>query len=89
MNTDVEALDLRRKELSLHHAAWLEQPMTKTSMKVLEAHEKTVTEMIASSSMNKDLSDAYVRQLTVQLQTIKAIRKLLYDTETFVTRHGN
>lgn len=86
MSVDTEVLEQRRKELSLHHAAWLEQPMTKTSMKVLENHEKTVTEMIASSSMNKDLSDAYVRQLTVQLQTIKAVRKLLFTTETFITR---
>ena len=59
--------------VSVNHAQWLQDPITKTAHHILTKHEERIATAIANASMNQDLSDAHVRQLAVQLNTVKTI----------------
>lgn len=87
MNVDTVGFDA--VILSQNHRAWLQDTITKTGAKRLEQHENNLATAIANSALSKDLSAEYVRLLAAQLSTVKAIRTLLYDTETFVEKCGN
>jgi hypothetical protein len=76
--------DNKKKVMAIHHTNWLNDPTTKASEQVLDAQIKRVEEYLSSKSMDKDVSDATIRHYAVQLKTLKTIKKLLYDTTTFV-----
>ena len=69
------------------HAEWLNHPVTRLLFsKILDKQIETVSDKIADSSMSTDVSDQTVRHFAVQLKTLKTVRKVMYDTETFIAR---
>jgi hypothetical protein len=72
--------------MSSDHRRWLEDPITKTLLYILNKHEGNIADAIASSSMDPNLTDAIVRQYAVQLQNTKTIKKIVYDTPTFIAK---
>ena len=72
--------------LQVNHAQWLNDPITKTLLHILTKHEERIITSIAAAAMNQTLSDTYVRQLSVQLNTVKTIKKTIYDTPTFIEK---
>lgn len=76
--------DNRRKVMAVHHSNWLNDSTTKESLRVLNAHIEKVEELISFRSMDSDVTDATIRHYAVQLKTLKTVRKLLYDTQTFI-----
>ena len=80
MNTPKQEVDL------LHHQ-WLQNPVTKQTLKLLEDQHKRVVGFISNEASNvANTSDATIRQFAVQLKTIETIKKLIYDTPTFVAK---
>lgn len=77
------------KIMLLHHQEWLQQPMTKTLLRIIDKHESSVADKLAGSAMDKDVQDDHIRRLATQLATTKTIRKLIYDSETFVAKSSN
>ena len=72
--------------LEILHQAWLNDPITKTLKRILDDHEDKIVAMLASQSMSTNVTDQTIRHLTVQLNTVRTIKQLAYDTHTFVTR---
>jgi GH35 family endo-1,4-beta-xylanase len=73
--------------LHSNHVEWLNHPMTRLVFsKILDKQIETVSDKIADSSMSTDVSNETVRHFAVQLKTLKTIRKVMYDTETFIAR---
>jgi hypothetical protein len=79
-------LNEREEVMMVDHISWMMHPITKTLHYILKQHEDKLGEIIAAASMDPNLTDAHVRQLTVQLKTTKTIRKTIYDTPTFIAR---
>ena len=73
--------------LHSQHNEWLNHPITRLVFsQVLDKQIESVTDKIAEGSMTTDLSDATIRHYAVQLKTLKTVRKVMYDTETFIAR---
>lgn len=72
--------------IGVEHIQWLLDPITKTLQYILTQHETKLIDAIANASMDNNLSDQYIRQLAVQLKTTKTIKKVIYDTPTFIVR---
>jgi len=68
------------------HKQWLTEPLTKALLAALDKHESSIADLIASSAMDKDKPDDHIRRLATQLATIKQVKKLTYDTPTFVAK---
>lgn len=77
-----------RQDTKAFHEQWLRDAITRETMKLLDKHEAMLASNLAALSTDNSLSDAQFRQYAVQLKTIKTIRNLIYDTETFVTKLG-
>jgi hypothetical protein len=86
MNVDTETLPSDRIIMKQEHSRWLNDSITKTGAKRLLKHEEELVAKIAAASMTMSVSTEYVRLLGAQLSTVKAVRNLLYDTETFVEK---
>jgi hypothetical protein len=73
--------------LHSNHVEWLNHPMTRLVFsKILDKQIELVSDKIADSSMSTDMSNETVRHFAVQLKTLKTIRKVMYDTDTFIAR---
>lgn len=73
--------------LHSNHNEWLNHPITRLlQVKILDKQIETLVDKIADSSMSTDVSDQTIRHYAVQLKTLKTIRKVTYDTETFIAR---
>lgn len=78
----------QQQEAAAFHQQWLKEAVTRETRQLLDKHEEMLTKNLAALSTDNSLSDAQFRQYAVQLKTIKTIRNLIYDTETFVTKLG-
>jgi hypothetical protein len=73
--------------LASSHAEWLSHPITRMMFQqILDKQIESLTDKISDNSISTDLSDATIRHYAVQLKTLKTIKKVLYDTETFIAR---
>lgn len=68
------------------HQQWLGNAITHSVRALLDQHEENIINTLANRSLDKETSTETVRLWTAQLKTTKAIKKLIYDTETFVTK---
>jgi predicted component of viral defense system (DUF524 family) len=68
------------------HKQWLHNDITKSLLAILDRHESSIVGRIATSSMDLEKSDEYVRLLAAQLSTTQNIKKLIHETETFVAK---
>ena len=76
----------RIKELTAFHHQWLQDPMSKQVLQTLNNHGDAIQRSMVVNASNGAISDAQTRYFAVQLQTIETIKKLIYDTETFIAR---
>ena len=83
---NVETVPHDKVIMGQNHKQWMSDPITKTGAKRLLQHEEEIVAKIASASMSQSFSAEHVRLLGAQLSTVRAIRTLLYDTETFVEK---
>ena len=73
--------------IASNHAEWLNHPVTRLVFsRILDKQIENISDKIADNSMSTDVSDQTVRHFAVQLKTLKTIRKVMYDTETFIAR---
>lgn len=72
--------------LAQQHKQWLHEPITKGLVAALDKHHIFVADKIASTAMNSDVPTEQVRLLAAQLATVKTIRNLIYDTETYIAK---
>lgn len=86
MNALEQKKEVDKRLLSVNHHNWLNDNTTKHTLRVLEDRINRVTDFIAKKSKDKDVSDAMIRWYTVELETLKSVKKEIYDTTTFVTR---
>lgn len=63
--------------------------MTKQLLSILGKHEISVADALATSAMDKDKTDDHVRRLATQLATVKQIKKLMYESESFVVKSSS
>jgi len=71
------------------HKQWLHDDVTKSLLSILDKHESSIVGRIATSSMDLEKSDEYVRLLAAQLSTTQHIKKLINETDTFVTKSNS
>lgn len=71
------------------HKHWLHDTTTSALVKRIDVHEQNIIAKIANAAVKEDISTEYVRLLASQLATVRAIKKLAFDTETFVDQTVN
>lgn len=84
--TNEELKQQLRAELITLHAHFRDSQMARELEKILKKQEELILGEQISQCVRFDVPDATFRKFAVQLQTIKTVRKLIYDTETFVAR---
>lgn len=72
-------------EYTAFHSEWLHQPITVKLKTLLDEHEAKIIDSIANASFS-DVEGIQLRGLGNQLQTIKALKKLAFDTTIFVEK---
>jgi hypothetical protein len=72
--------------LAQEHKQWLHLTITKGLTTALDKHENFIADKIAMFAMDKDTTPEHVRLLAAQLATVKTIKKLIYDTETYIAK---
>lgn len=75
-----------RKELVLLHQQWCDYQITKTTARIITEHKQRIIDAMLIAASDTNVNDAKIRYFAVQLQTIETIEKLIYDTDTFITR---
>lgn len=63
---------------------WLQNPVTKEVKSLLHNHEETIINTIARASF--DCEERQLRSLAAQIQTLRAVNKLLFDKGTFIEK---
>jgi len=75
------------EELLLLHQHFLQTPIANQLKRILDSHiELLVTKIAAQSMQLSNVTDQEFRQLAVQLNTVKTIKTLIYDSTAFVTK---
>ena len=77
----------QEQQLHIHHHEFLASPIAKRISDLLDKHEKNIVNfMVAGSTNITSITDQQIRHNAVQLQEVKKIRTLIYDTDTFVSK---
>lgn len=71
-------------QLATEHQSWLQHNTTQGLRIALDKLEQKLTQFIANESTNKDIPDNIIRLYAAQLKQLTAIKKIIYDTPTFV-----
>lgn len=79
-STDEQAIE----QLSREHQSWLQHNVTNGLRQALDILESKLTTFIANESTNPDKSDNIIRLYAAQLKQLITIKKIIYDTPTFV-----
>jgi hypothetical protein len=72
------------QQLGIEHQSWLQHNVTNGLRQALDKLELRLTTFIANESTNKDTPDNIIRLYAAQLKQLTAIKKIIYDTPTFV-----
>ena len=84
-----QAKETKLQELALlkqQHVAWRNSPQTKGLLKVLDSKIESVIEQLGKYAYSSSVTDAEIRLQVSNLSTLRTIKTLIYDTETFVAK---
>jgi uncharacterized protein with von Willebrand factor type A (vWA) domain len=79
-----EITEQHLQQLKEAHAEWLQHPITTEMFKVLHRHELAVLDAAINKSEDMSVTEDYFRGKMVGVRTIRAIEKLLRETNKFV-----
>lgn len=71
-------------QLATEHQSWLQHNTTQGLRIALDKLTTRITDFIAAESTSKDTPDNIVRLYAAQLKQLNTIKKIIYDTSTFV-----
>lgn len=79
----------QQAELSLHHEQWRQHPVTKHFSNILDDMEKRLVDFVSTKSTDHTVEDAEIRRWAAQLNQLKQVKQLIYDTTKFVNKASN
>ena len=67
-----------------NHVQWLQDPVTKSALSILNYRIDKAIDEIAAQSLNKDLPDSFIRHYGAQVRILKTIKKEMYESSAFI-----
>jgi len=83
--TQQEELRLKRiDELKRHHREWLQHPVTRQTIELLQFHLLNAASSTGETAFNDKATDSIVRAHAAQIRALKTISVMLTDADVFV-----
>lgn len=79
----------QQSELAIHHEQWRNNHVTKQFSMLLDDMEKRLVDFISTKSTDHTVDDAEIRRWAAQINQLKQVKQLTYDTTKFVTKAAN
>jgi hypothetical protein len=73
-----------QNQLATEHQSWLQQNCTKGLRDGIDKLERKMVEFMSEHSTDASMTDFEIRIRAAQLKQINALKKIIYDTPTFV-----
>ena len=81
------SVPIKSPELEVLHRQWLTYPVTQQLGRVLDKHSERIIESICAEASNTDEdSDKKLKVFAVQLQKTRTLKRVIYDTDTFISQ---
>lgn len=74
----------KQQELAILHKQWLQDPVTRQLLVMLENHVLTIANKNGDNATKSDVTSEVVRVVAGQVATTMTIRKMISDTDSFI-----
>ena len=71
-------------EAGAHHQEWLRHPVTQRLRSLHKIREERLLSKICAAASDPSKDDKVVRALVVQLEQLKTLQKVTYDTDGYI-----